>query len=789
MNKELCKRLTVQSGGEAAMQTEQNQAVTMYPLFFDPIYKRVHFEKRDGKEKIGYRDEEWGVRLEENGDVTFSIYAPSAESVEVAGISGSMSREHISLEKDEKGFFSKRVSGIAPGFHYHNWFVDGVQVVNPKASLTYGCFGATNFFEVPATGEDFWFLKDVPHGDVQIHTYISKVNKHLKRCYVYTPPSYGKEAEKKYPVMYIQHGVGEDETGWIWNGKLNLILDNLISEGSCSEMIVVMCCGYAFQEAEDPVFYPGDFARELAESCIPYIESKFAVMKGRTNRAMAGLSLGSAQAIQIVSRYQHLFAHLGVFSGCRDEETDIILKQCDRYPMKTVLMTAGTGEQGLDELQKKYADRFLNLGVAGGQRCYRGYHEWHVWRESLRDFAKLIFREAIDEEEEIFEYCEPTLPTEQLNKQTFAEHLLMFDPIYKGLLFEVDDKGRPAGRYKDEHSGVEILDSGKGSAAFWLRAPGAKNVEIDIWGMGRFAMEQGADDWWNCRISGIEKGFHYYGCVVNGVDVVDGNAQVGYGGFRAVNYFEMPEEDFEEYRLRQVPHGTIHMNYYQSGETGRNKICYVYTPASYEGNPEKRYPVLYLQHGGGENEMGWIWQGKIANLADNLIAEGKMHEMIIVMNTGYGFPKDHEYHPALSAFPEELTDSAVSYIDANYRTIADREHRAMAGLSMGGMQTQKIVFSHPELFAWAGIFSGGLVIQNDEDDYRDILMNPEVFEKRFNMLFVACGMQESFYEATKKNEETVLAAGVPIEVFEGYGYHDWTFWRHCANAFLRKLFV
>ena len=119
------------------MQTEQNQAVTMYPLFFDPIYKRVHFEKRDGKEKIGYRDEEWGVRLEENGDVTFSIYAPSAESVEVAGISGSMSREHISLEKDEKGLFSKRVSGIAPGFHYHNWFVDGVQVVNPKASLTF----------------------------------------------------------------------------------------------------------------------------------------------------------------------------------------------------------------------------------------------------------------------------------------------------------------------------------------------------------------------------------------------------------------------------------------------------------------------------------------------------------------------------------------------------------------------------------------------------------------------------------------------------------------------------
>ena len=107
---------------------------------------------------------------------------------------------------------------------------------------------------------------------------------------------------------------------------------------------------------------------------------------------------------------------------------------------------------------------------------------------------------------------------------------------------------------------------------------------------------------------------------------------------------------------------------------------------------------------------------------------------------------------------------------------------------MGGMQTQKIVFTHPELFAWAGIFSGGLVIQNEEDDYSSILLQPEEFHKYFKMLFVACGTKEVFYESTKKNEETVLEAGTPIEVFEDYGYHDWTFWRHCANVFLRKLF-
>ena len=198
--------------------------------------------------------------------------------------------------------------------------------------------------------------------------------------------------------------------------------------------------------------------------------------------------------------------------------------------------------------------------------------------------------------------------------------------------------------------------------------------------------------------------------------------------------------------------------------------------------------MLYLQHGGGENEAGWVWQGKLANLADNLIAAGEMEEMIVVMNTGYAFPENGAYHPSMSAFTEELVSSGIPYIDNTYRTIADKAHRAMAGLSMGGMQTQKCVYAHPELFEWAGIFSGGLTIQNEEVDYSHILLDPEEFAKRFKLLFVACGTEESSFESTKKNEETVLAAGVPIVPFEGYGYHDWTFWRHCANDFLRRLF-
>lgn len=326
----------------------------------------------------------------------------------------------------------------------------------------------------------------------------------------------------------------------------------------------------------------------------------------------------------------------------------------------------------------------------------------------------------------------------------------MFDPIYKGLILAVDEKGRPAGKYRDEHCGAQVLNAAEGRARFWLRADGAETVEVDIWGMGGFAMGQASDGWWTCEVTGIEKGFHYYGIRVNGVDVLDGNAPVGYGGFRAINYLEMPEEDFETYRLRQVPHGAVRLNYYKSAETGRTKLCYVYTPASYDREPERRYPVLYLQHGGGENETGWIWQGKLANLADNLTAAGQMQEMLIVMNTGYSFPESGDYHPAMGAFAEEMAESGVAFIDGAYRTIPDRLHRAMAGLSMGGMQTQRCVFAHPELFAWAGIFSGGLTIRNEEVDYSGVLLDPREFEERFRLLFVACGTQEGATRAQRR---------------------------------------
>ena len=767
-----------------------NQALTMHPIFFDPLNKKAQIIDRE-EVKITYVEEPAAIEILDSGNVLFRYYAPEANKVEVAGISGSMSRERILLECEGNGYYSKVVSGIQPGFHYHNWYVDDVKVCNSSGNFCFGCFEAINFFELPEPGKDFYYMKDVPHGDVQIRKYTSQVTSQIKSCYVYTPPTYDVSPYESYPVLYIQHGVGENETGWIWSGKLNFILDNLIAKKKCSPMIVVMCSGYAFEENTDTVFYPGDFDRELIHDCIPYIEKNYRVKKGRENRAMAGLSLGSAQACLSVAKHKDLFAYLGVFSGLAKDYLDVILEE-KSLPMGLVFLSGGIGETGLIDQQKLYEDKFSKAQIPFIHKSYPGYHEWHVWRDSLHDFVQNIFSQEISSEQEPeFKLTEIDISEKQLENQTYEEQIIFSNPVYKKVIYAFDEKGNPAGRYADIPKGVEIVTQGE--ARFWFIAPQAEKVEVDVFGKERIALnpadgDLGEEGYWTGTLSGISPGFHYHDYYVNGTRVINPKAPLGYGCFRAINYFEMPEPNFPEYLISNVPHGAIHMNYYHSTQTEREKLCYVYTPAEYDKSSNTRYPVLYLQHGGGENEIGWIWQGKIANIADNLIAQGKMKPMIIVMNAGYAFRPDGSSHPALGSFIDELAQDCVAFISNKYRTKEEREFRAVAGLSMGGMQTQKAAFRYPELFAHAGIFSGGLTIRNKEEDYSQILLDKDEFVKNFRMLFVGCGTKDGLYEKTKENVDIVLSHGVPLEYYEEEGYHDWTFWRHCVVRFLQKVF-
>ena len=378
---------------------------------------------------------------------------------------------------------------------------------------------------------------------------------------------------------------------------------------------------------------------------------------------------------------------------------------------------------------------------------------------------------------------------EILQNQALCQHALFFDPLHKKVVADMVNGQRQL-HYIPEKEGVRVVDFGV--AEFNFYAPDAHSVSVAGWGGSmpdRYELQALGDGYWQCTAQNIAGGFHYCDFYVDGIRTFNPLAPVGYGGFRPVNCFEMPDsEDAAYYLLQDVPHGTVHMELYPCRITGRTRCCYVYTPPAYDADPDKRYPVLYIQHGGGENETGWLWQGKINYICDNLLAQGKMKEMLVVINDGYVFRPDGTGDPAAGSIDDVLAEECSVFIDGKYRTLTDRHSRAMAGLSMGAMQTNAGIIKHSDRFASAGIFSGGFRETGFGFDGTALFQSPETFAETFDLLFVSCGEQEPMYNELSPRMADYKAAGLDVRFFTCPGYHEWDVWRRSARAFLQQLF-
>ena len=373
--------------------------------------------------------------------------------------------------------------------------------------------------------------------------------------------------------------------------------------------------------------------------------------------------------------------------------------------------------------------------------------------------------------------------------QAYYSYPLFFDDVHKELIW--GDRSK-TGAYKPLRQGAEILPEGKIRLNF-LAPENAKTITVKGWGgsmPNSYELKPDTDGYWSCIADDIRDGFHYCDFYVNGVKTPNILMPYGYGGFTPANFFEVPGGiDPELYLLRDVPHGSVRMCLYPCTMTGKTRAVWVYTPPKYDEETEKRYPVLYLQHGGGENEIGWVWQGKINYIADNLLSEGKIEEMIIVMNDGYAFHPDGSGNPAMGDLDEVLVQDCIPFIDQKFRTIPDRHHRAMAGLSMGAMQSNMGVFRNTDYFANAGMFSGGFRLTGDNYDLRDVFEDPEKFNALSDVCFVASGEQEQpmcdeLREMIRKQNER----GVHTYFYSCPGYHEWDTWRNAAKHFMELLF-
>jgi enterochelin esterase-like enzyme len=638
-------------------------------------------------------------RIHDDLRVTFRIKAAEAQKVEF------QLGNRIAAQKGKDGFWTATTEPQVPGFHYYWLFIDGAQVNDPASETFYGYGRPTSGIEIPEKGVDFYLPKDVPHGEVRERWYFSRTTEAWRRIYVYTPPGYETDRQSRYPVLYLQHGAGEDERGWPNQGHVSFILDNLLAEGKAKPMIVVMEQGYARRRGEaaslpalpsrpaapgqNPAARP-DFARMfsafeevMVKDLIPMIDGAYRTMPDREHRAMAGLSMGGVQTFQIVLKHLDLFGYLGGFSGAGggfgagsfDAKTSHggVMADADAFNRKVRLVWLGIGTaepQRMYESVKRYHEA---LGKVGIKHIYYESpgtaHEWLTWRRSLHEFAPLLFSSA---------------PAPAVSRAG--------PPQRQPIVLNPDDL--PA--FPDPPAGF--------------------------------------------------------------------NAEKG------------------------VPHGQLETISYESKSVGTTRKMQVYTPPGY--SREKKYPVLYLLHGIGGDETEWQRFASPNLLLDNLLAEGKITPMIVVMPNGRAQKNDRAQGnvfaaaPAFAAFEKDLLSDVIPAIESRYSVQADREHRALAGLSMGGGQSLNFGLTHLDIFAWVGAFSAA----PNTKPARELVPDPESAKKQLKLLWLACGKKDNLLRISQGLHAYFKEKDIPhVWHVDGNG-HDPTEWRNNLYLFSQRVF-
>lgn len=315
--------------------------------------------------------------------VTFRLKAPNATKVQFHPAGEGLGNQDLDMVKGDDGVWTVTTAPAVPGFHYYWFLVDGMIVNDPGSEAFFGWGRQTSGIEIPEAGADYYLPKDVPHGEVRIRYYFSKTDSAWRRVHVYTPPDYDRDIRTRYPVLYLQHGAGEDERGWTAQGRANFILDNLLAEKKAKPMIVVEK-GYA-----------SSFEDVVVNDLIPMIDGTYRTLAGRDHRAMAGLSMGGGQTLAITLKHLDKFSHIGVFSGAMRAFDVKAFGEPAAFNEKVRLLwfSAGTAEKRMYDSAKAAHEALERAGIRSRFYASEGTgHEWQTWRRALREFAPFLFR-------------------------------------------------------------------------------------------------------------------------------------------------------------------------------------------------------------------------------------------------------------------------------------------------------------------------------------------------------------------------------------------------------------
>lgn len=615
------------------------------------------------------------------------------------------------------------------------------------------------------------FQGDIQHGVIDTVSYESKTVGNTRRALIYTPPGYTKG--KKYPVLYLLHGIGGDEKEWYNGGSPQVILDNLYAQGKIVPMIVVMPNGRALKDdrptgnimAPDKVQGFAVFEKDLLNDLIPFINNKYHVYTDKDHRAVAGLSMGGGQSLNFGLGNLNMFSWVGAFSAApntKKPEELVPDPEAVKSKLKLLWISCGSGD-GLITFSKRTHDYLTEKNVPHVYYIEPGVHNFKVWKNGLYMFSQMLFK--------------------PVNPSTFAQ-------------YAYNETGVPA---PTNIPGVKYPQIFPDNTVFFrVKAPKAQSVQIDL--MKKYPMTKDTGGYWTVTTDPVALGFHYYSLNIDDVAVADPASQTYYGMGRMASGIDIPDPEGDFYAVKDVPHGEVRSVNYYSNITKAWRHANVYTPPGYDTQTDKRYPVLYLQHGSGEDETGWSTQGKMNFILDNLIAAKQAAPMIVVMDRGYA--TDPTQPAANSAggfmagnvFPEVLVKEVIPMVDTKFRTLANRDQRAMAGLSMGGFQTFQTTMTNLDKFAYIGGFSGAAFMPPGTEItkmYNGVFADANAFNQKVKVLYLSIGTTEPERMQTTVNSfhQALEKAGIKHVYYQSPGTaHEWQTWRRSLKQFAGLIF-
>lgn len=632
--------------------------------------------------------------------------------------------------------------------------------------------GSTLFFAFEATAQPAakempkgydTVRKEHPGGKIDTVRYDSRTVGVARKALVYTPPGYSKQ--KHYPVLYLLHGIGGDEKEWLNGGNPQVILDNLLAENRIVPMIVVMPNGRAMKDdratgnimAPDKVAAFATFEKDLLNDLVPFVEKKYAVLADREHRAIAGLSMGGGQSLNFGLGNLDSFAWVGGFSSApntRKPEELVPDPEMAKRKLKLLWISCGDDDR-LIGFSRRTHEYLFEKDVPHVYYLEPGVHDFKVWKNGLFMFSQFLFK-----------------PVDTASLSTYT------------LL------GTPASTNVRSARYPQILPDNR--VVFRVKAPAAGTVQVDLG--KKYNLTKDTAGVWSVTTDPISRGFHYYSLVIDGVPLADPASETFYGMGRMASGIEIPDKDGAYYALREVPHGQIRTARYFSAVTGTWREMCVYTPPGYDTATEA-YPVLYLLHGGGEDQRGWARQGRTDLILDNLIAAGKAKPMVVVMpdgNFGGGGGPAAFNENLLRQFESELKEAVIPTVESRFRVRKDAGGRALAGLSMGGLQTLYAGIKNVNQFAYLGVFSSGWFASNpglSASHYKFLKENSKAVEAGLKHFWISMGGKEDIaYENGKAMLARYDELGVKYQYSEYPGGHTWPVWRHDLYQFSQLLF-